>query len=77
MAHSWNLSLSGTDDHQISFYSSFGRPIAKVFLGALFTYQALYWLWVKLETEEVKREKQDEIDRLEGELQRGLKSSSK
>lgn len=28
--------------------------MAKVFLGAVVTYQAVYWLWVKLETDEMK-----------------------
>jgi len=42
---------------QRAFYQDFGRPIAKVFLGALFTYQVLYWSWLKLESIEVKREK--------------------
>lgn len=41
----------------MGFYKSFGRPIAKVFLGAVFTYQLAYWLWVKLETDEVKKKK--------------------
>ncbi|KZF26911.1 hypothetical protein L228DRAFT_258266 [Xylona heveae TC161] len=41
-----------------NFYKQFSRPIAKVFLPAVFTYQALYWLWVKLEKDEVKAEKE-------------------
>ena len=41
----------------MGFYKSYGRPIAKVFLGAVFTYQAVYWLWVKLETDEIKERK--------------------
>ena len=40
---------------KVGFYKSFGRPIAKVFLGAVFTYQVVYWLWVKLETDEIKQ----------------------
>lgn len=43
---------------QIGFYKTFGRPIAKVFLGAVFTYQAVYWLWVKMETDELRMEKE-------------------
>ena len=46
-----------TDAIQVRFYKSFGRPIAKVFLGAVFTYQVVYWGWVKLETDEIKRQK--------------------
>ncbi|MCJ1396779.1 hypothetical protein MMC18_009671 [Xylographa bjoerkii] len=41
----------------VGFYKSFGRPIAKVFLGATFTYQVTYWLWTKLEIDEIKRDK--------------------
>lgn len=44
----------------MGFYKSYGRPIAKVFLGAVFTYQAVYWLWVKLETDEIKERKKSE-----------------
>jgi len=42
---------------QVGFYRSFGRPIAKVFLGAVCTYQVVYILWTQLEIDEVKREK--------------------
>ena len=31
--------------------------MAKVFLGAIFTYQATYWLWTKLEMDEIKHDK--------------------
>lgn len=41
----------------MGFYRSFGRPIAKVFLGAVVTYQIVYWVWVKLETDEIKGKK--------------------
>lgn len=41
----------------MGFYKSFGQPVAKVFLGAVFTYQAVYWLWVKLEADETKQQK--------------------
>jgi hypothetical protein len=44
----------------VGFYKSFGRPIAKVFLGAVFTYQLSYYTWVKLETDEVKENKRSE-----------------
>ncbi|KAI1864832.1 uncharacterized protein JN550_008652 [Neoarthrinium moseri] len=39
-----------------SFYKTFGRPIFKVALLAIFTYQLAYYGWVKLETDEVKGE---------------------
>ncbi|CAG9999901.1 unnamed protein product [Clonostachys byssicola] len=35
------------------FYKTFTRPIAKVVLGAVLTYQLVYWAWVKLETDEI------------------------
>jgi len=41
------------------------KPFAKVFLGALFTYQVVYWTWLRLETYEVKAEKKKEISLLE------------
>ena len=45
---------------QVGFYKNFGRPIAKVFFAAVFVYQGVYWLWLKLETEEIKAKKQSE-----------------
>ncbi|KAL2676705.1 hypothetical protein Neosp_010469 [[Neocosmospora] mangrovei] len=39
------------------FYRSFTRPIAKTLLLAVFTYQLVYWAWVKLETDEVRAER--------------------
>lgn len=59
---------SGAKNPHRAFYSDFGSPILKVFLGALFTYQALYWGWMKLETLEIKDEKNAEITMLEGQL---------
>ena len=50
----------------MGFYKSYGRPIAKVFLGAVFTYQAVYWLWVKLETDEIMARKKSEAFRIIG-----------
>ncbi|KAN0086794.1 hypothetical protein V8E54_000482 [Elaphomyces granulatus] len=41
------------------------RPFIKVFLGALFTYQVVYWAWLKLETDELKLQKNKEIAALE------------
>ncbi|KAJ9142658.1 hypothetical protein NKR23_g7110 [Pleurostoma richardsiae] len=51
-----------------SFYKTFGRPIAKVSLMAIFTYQVAYWGWSKLETDEIRAEKTSEIAALESEV---------
>lgn len=40
---------------QTQFYKTFGRPIAKVFLMAIFTYQLVYYVWVRLEHDEIRR----------------------
>lgn len=37
-----------------NFYKTFSRPIFKVALMAIFTYQLAYYGWTKLETDEVK-----------------------
>lgn len=42
---------------QLSRYRAVGGPFAKVFLGAIFTYQVLYWCWLKLEMDEEKCER--------------------
>lgn len=42
---------------QSQFYKTFTRPVAKVLLVAVFTYQVAYWSWVKLETDEVRSER--------------------
>ena len=47
-----------SDVSKVGFYKSFGRPIAKVFLGAIVTYQITYLFWTKLETDEIKQQKQ-------------------
>lgn len=47
---------------QLGFYRSFGRPIAKVFLGAVFTYQVIYFAWVKLDVEDVKDKKSSSLN---------------
>ena len=41
---------------QADFYKTFTRPVAKALLMAVFTYQVLYWSWVKLEQDEKKVE---------------------
>ncbi|KAK6952255.1 hypothetical protein Daesc_006790 [Daldinia eschscholtzii] len=38
------------------FYKAFGRPMAKVFLLAVFTYQVAYYFWVRLEQDEIRAE---------------------
>ena len=40
---------------KVAFYKSFSRPAAKVFLGAIFVYQSAYWVWTKLETDEIRQ----------------------
>ncbi|KAL2004995.1 hypothetical protein VTN00DRAFT_2845 [Thermoascus crustaceus] len=49
----------------LAAFKAFGRPFAKVFLGAIFTYQVIYWTWLKLEMDEAKLEKNKEIAALE------------
>ncbi|GAD92652.1 hypothetical protein AOR_1_94034 [Paecilomyces variotii No. 5] len=49
----------------LAAFKAFGRPFGKVFLGAILTYQILYWTWLKLETDESKLEKNGEIAALE------------
>ncbi|KAH8701143.1 hypothetical protein BGW36DRAFT_375661 [Talaromyces proteolyticus] len=48
-----------------SAFRPFGRPFAKVFLGAIFTYQVIYWGWSKLEASEKKLLKNEEVRSLE------------
>ncbi|MCJ1421794.1 hypothetical protein MMC32_008161 [Xylographa parallela] len=61
----------------VGFYQTFGRPIAKVFLGAIFTYQVTYWLWTKLEMDEIKHDKTAEISGLEAKLASELAAKTK
>ncbi|GAM82425.1 hypothetical protein ANO11243_004040 [Dothideomycetidae sp. 11243] len=51
-----------------SFWLSFGRPIAKVFLLAMATYQLSYLAWAKMASIEEEREGDGEIGRLEARL---------
>ncbi|KAI0123102.1 hypothetical protein BJ170DRAFT_125505 [Xylariales sp. AK1849] len=39
-----------------TFYKTFGRPIFKVALMAIFTYQLAYFAWLKLETNEIRED---------------------
>ncbi|KAF2222104.1 hypothetical protein BDZ85DRAFT_137209 [Elsinoe ampelina] len=56
------------DNPHRNFWNSFGRPIAKVFLGAMVTYQLVYFTWLKLEAVEEKFDKDAEVKRLEAQL---------
>ncbi|KAJ5286857.1 hypothetical protein N7478_002543 [Penicillium angulare] len=49
----------------LSAYGAFARPFGKVFLGAVLTYQIIYWTWVKLETDDTKLEKNGQLASLE------------
>ncbi|KAI1214909.1 uncharacterized protein F4807DRAFT_455360 [Annulohypoxylon truncatum] len=51
------------------FYKTFGRPIAKVFLLAIFTYQLAYYFWVRLEHDEIKSEMRATITDLEARIE--------
>lgn len=39
---------------QSNFYKTFSRPIAKVLILAVFTYQVAYWTWTNLEADEAR-----------------------
>ncbi|KAK1659471.1 hypothetical protein BDP55DRAFT_562839 [Colletotrichum godetiae] len=57
-----------------NFYKTFTRPVLKVLLMATLTYQIAYWTWTKLEQDEIRDEKSQEIEGLEArvaELQAG------
>ncbi|KAI0866213.1 hypothetical protein F4860DRAFT_213392 [Xylaria cubensis] len=58
----------GSLNHK-TFYKTFGRPIAKVFLMAIFTYQLVYYFWVKLEQDEARAEMQAMISDLEARIE--------
>ncbi|KAL7816990.1 hypothetical protein V8C44DRAFT_355993 [Trichoderma aethiopicum] len=47
------------------FYKTFTRPIGKVLVLAVFTYQVAYWTWVKLEADEHRAETDATIAELE------------
>ncbi|KAL4951311.1 hypothetical protein BDW69DRAFT_186516 [Aspergillus filifer] len=51
----------------MSRYKAFLGPYAKVFLGAVFVYQVIYWTWLKLEMEDVKVSKNSQLAALEKE----------
>lgn len=43
---------------QRNVYKQFSRPFAKTFLMAVFTFQAVYYSWLKLESIEEKHNKE-------------------
>ncbi|KAK1243534.1 hypothetical protein MKX08_001672 [Trichoderma sp. CBMAI-0020] len=47
------------------FYKTFTRPIGKVLVLAVFTYQVAYWTWLKLEADEHREETDATIAALE------------
>lgn len=57
----------GSLNHK-TFYKTFGRPIAKVFLMAIFTYQVAYYFWVRLEQDEIRGEMEATISDLEARI---------
>ncbi|PWY72511.1 hypothetical protein BO94DRAFT_627802 [Aspergillus sclerotioniger CBS 115572] len=61
----WNANESSAYREGMARYKLFVGPFAKVFLGAIFTYQMLYWTWLKLEMNESKYEKNQEVAALE------------
>ncbi|KAM5436662.1 hypothetical protein McanMca71_001779 [Microsporum canis] len=51
-----SLASSTSQAHPLTL-SSFKKPFFKVFLGAVLTYQILYYGWLRLEVEETQAEK--------------------
>ncbi|KAL1902710.1 hypothetical protein Sste5346_001153 [Sporothrix stenoceras] len=71
----WNSSSSEPSAYS-SFFKTFGRPIFKVCLMAVFTYQLVFFGWTKLEQDDIKSDRQAEVSALEAkvkELQEGKK----
>ena len=58
------------------FYKTFGPTVLKNFLVAMVTFQAIYWSWLKLESMEKKKNGDDEVVSLQGELARLTKEKS-
>jgi hypothetical protein len=57
---------------QGAYYGTFGSPLLKCFLGALFTYQLSYYLWYKLEAIEETHDTKAEIRDLQEELRQAI-----
>ncbi|KAJ5612628.1 hypothetical protein N7510_005822 [Penicillium lagena] len=60
-----NTSQPSSYRQGMAAYRTFAGPFAKVFLGAVFTYQVIYQTWLKLEMDESKLEKNEEVAVLE------------
>ncbi|KAJ5339128.1 hypothetical protein N7452_005856 [Penicillium brevicompactum] len=58
-------------------YRAFASPFAKVFLGGVFVYQVLYWTWLKLEMDETKVAKNEQVSVLEKEARELTQTQSK
>ncbi|KAK4143799.1 uncharacterized protein C8A04DRAFT_12081 [Dichotomopilus funicola] len=43
-----------------TFYKTFTRPVAKTALLAVFVYQLVYYGWTRLESDEIKADRQGE-----------------
>ncbi|CAK7233075.1 hypothetical protein SBRCBS47491_008484 [Sporothrix bragantina] len=71
----WNSSSSEPSAYS-SFFKTFGRPITKVCLMAVFTYQLAFFGWTKLEQDEIRNERQAEISSLEAKV-KDLQESKK
>ncbi|KAM0279996.1 hypothetical protein ACHAQH_004325 [Verticillium albo-atrum] len=52
-----------------NFYKSFTRPTLKVLLMATLTYQIAYLGWTKLEMDEIKAERTQEVETLEAQVE--------
>lgn len=50
-------------------YAGLRKPWLRVFMGAFFTYQILYWSWEKMRTDEIMAQKEAEVKGLEEELE--------
>ncbi|KAI1115823.1 hypothetical protein F5Y14DRAFT_104952 [Nemania sp. NC0429] len=59
----------GSLNHK-TFYKTFGRPVAKVFLLAIFTYQLAYYFWVRMEQNEIRAEVEATISDLEARIEK-------
>lgn len=53
---------------QANFYKTFTRPVLKVLLMATLTYQIAYVSWMKLEQDEIKEARTEEVAKLEAKV---------
>ncbi|KAL5604061.1 hypothetical protein BROUX41_002050 [Berkeleyomyces rouxiae] len=65
LRHAMRYSTEKPAPSHTDFYKTFGRPIAKVLLVAMFTYQLLYLGWTKLEHDDIKSTRNGEVAKLE------------